>query len=391
MSAQSSREGRNRKLSILKQSKRPKSMRRIRGRWITAVLLLITILWVFHYDLDDLSLYLRKRNSPAGNEVLTVQVPFDLSGNAAYSASRDLVILATQTKWVGFRSDGSQKLDVRVNLANPALASRGRYTLLYDRGGTQALLSDGRTVLTQVEAGNTILTGAVCMQGGFALVTKSKDVLQSVEVYTRTGRLRYRWDSASTYITAVSMSENGLQLAVGGFTVSEAELSSVVRIVDVRNEQAKTEMLVQDELVMDVYFGDTYVYAITDRALHRFDLRRSERTAIEFGDEQLRYFALNEHGATMVLGDRLLSGSSAVVSYSADGQIAMSVKVDGDVRALSANGERVVLLQNRNVNVYLDSGELHEAYSLPSVLGVVTLQQGQAACICTDSISFLPK
>ncbi|NLT57449.1 MAG: hypothetical protein GXX99_00615 [Clostridiales bacterium] len=358
-----------------------------RRRLILALLLIMAalLLLIFRHDIDFYALRLRLTGrSEAGGapQDIAVDLSLNLSGNLACGTLRDRVILATPTRLMVYRSDGSVSLDEAVSLTDPAIACSDRYFLAYDRGGTRALLCSGTRVAARIESPTPILRAEVAQNGSFALVTLETDKFSAARVYDRQGDLRYEWNSATSHIQDAALSGDGRRLVTAGFTAQDAELVGVLRLLNCDEVEPYAEHLLPGELILDLAVDGQTLLVLTDAALYRYDLREGGQTARQpHGDKQLLYYALDGASASLVLGRYAVGFGSSLRCYDGGGEPALELQLEGDIRGLRVGGGQTTVLQSGTVSVYGPQGELLSRLERPSVKEALLLSNGLLALI----------
>lgn len=373
-----------------REARRRARLAKRRRRTAAGIFLLIALLIVIFRE--DIDLYRLRQRLTAGQEeaVERFTVDLDTNGTLVWGASRDNLVLCSGSALAVYRQDGSEKMSETVSLANPAIVTADRYALVYDRGGVNAYLTGGSALSSAIQSAGTILTGDVAENGSFALVSTSSEALSVVEVYSRHGKLRYRFVSSSSYVSGVALSDDGRQLAIAGFAVEQANLGGVLRFLDTSSEQPTAEVSLPDELILDVgQVGDTLM-VLTDTALRTYHLKTGElQSETGFDGQQLLHYTLGEQGAALVLGRYTVGHGSSLLSYNSSGELLGSAALEEDTRALSAAHDRLLVLFGGSVTLYDRQGNVLVTRQAASVRGGVMLHGGTAALIDGSGVTLL--
>ena len=371
--------------------RRARKARRRRRVAAGIFLLAALLLMIFREDIDFYRL--RRYLTGEGQEsVERFAVDFDTNGALALGASRENVVLCSGSVLAVYRQDGSQRLSETVSLSNPAIATADQYALVYERGGSNVYLAGAGSLSCTMESETPVLTGDVGKNGSFAIVTSPPEALSAVEVYSRAGRLRYRFVSSSSYISGVAVSNDGDCLAVAGFSVSEAKLSGVLRFLDTSSEQPTAEVLLPDELILDIGRTGDALFVVTDCALRIYDLKSGQlESEIGFDGQHLLHYTLSDsEGAVLTLGRYTVGQGSTLLHYGADGELKGSTVLEQDVQALSAGHGRVLALLGDGAMLFDANAALLEERQVASVRAGVLLKGGVAALVDGSGVLLLP-
>lgn len=365
-----------------------------RRRNLLALLLIVAalLLLIFRQDIDTYNIRQRlfNRDQEPVERLRTVEVSQNLEGGLAACANRDNVVLAVPNRLVSYRPDGSLALDEAVSLTTPAIACSDRYILAYDRGGQAAVLSNGTALLAELTAADSIQTAAVAGNGTFALVSKGRDVQSVVSVYNRRGNLRYEWNSASSTVSSVALSDDGRTLAVAGFTAKNAELVGVLRLINLNSEQPLAELQLPDELILALQFEGGTLKLLTDAALYLYTARDGAlQHRLPHGTEPLLRFSLQGEGAALILGQYAVGQGGTLKRYDIGGELRAEVNFSGDIRSLTAGDDRLVLLQSGTATLLDERGAILETVERASIREAVVLKNGVIALIGNTNIALL--
>lgn len=370
--------------------RRARRARRRRRMAAGIFLLAALLLMIFREDID----FYRLRRYITGEGQETVErftVDFDTNGALALGACGENLVLCSGSTLAVYRQDGSQRLSETVSLSNPAIATADRYALVYDRGGTNVYLAKPGAMSCLLESEDAVLTGDVGQNGSFAVVTTPPEALSAVEVYSRSGKLRYRFVSSSSYISGVAVSNDGSCLAVAGFSVSEAKLSGVLRFLNTSSEQPTAELLLPDELILDIGRMGNTLFVLSDCALRTYELKSGQlKSEVGFDGQHLLHYTLSaDEGAVLVLGRYTVGQGSTLLHYGEDGELLGSAALERDVQALAAGHDRLLALFGDSVALYDKSANLLQEQQIASVRGGVLLQGGVAALVDGSGVELL--
>lgn len=137
----------------------------------------------------------------------------------------------------------NQIWNVTYSMSNPQVSVYGKWILIYDRQGTSFYLFNGKKQQGSFSASLPILRACVSGSGTVAALLNNGDKTR-MSYYSATGSVIAEGESSMTdpgYPVALSLSENGLGLAVSYLTAADGTVGSTVRFYSFSKNGQKKE------------------------------------------------------------------------------------------------------------------------------------------------------
>ncbi|MBQ3077950.1 MAG: hypothetical protein IJC43_08840 [Clostridia bacterium] len=370
------------------QRKKTRAQKRRRRMAGLLLLLLALFLIIFRKDIDLYRLRLALQGGLTAEE--RFEVADDTSGDLAIAGMDDCLVLLTERTFSLYRADGSRRYHADLAVASPALVTNDHYALAFDLGGTTASLVRGGSRTCTITTESPILAADVAENGTFALVLTPDDALATVEVYSRAGELRYRFVSSSSYISAVALSDDGREAAIGGFAVEQAAFRGVLRFLDLTKEEPVAEISLPDELILGMRQSGGHLTVVTDTGLHGYSLTGELQHSAGYGENRLLYFAIEPDGsAGLLLGRYTVGHDTTLCRYTAKGELQFETALTGDVRGLTGGHGMLLVLQSGTVTLFDEGGRAIATEQASSVRGGAVLSGGRAALVGDVDVTLL--
>ena len=242
-----------------------------------------------------------------------------------------------------YSPDGARLLNVELSLSSPRAVCSQKYLIVYDFGGRTFTVTSAYGVLFTGEADFPIYGADVADTGHFALVTASDTHLSQVFLYDANFSLiqRFQRDSATT---AVTVSDNGKYVAIGGVTAENGDAVGLVEMYRV-GVKSSTFRSVLSEVVLDVDFTDNrHLAVLAAGSLRVMDLDGEWDGIVMLDGESVSAYDVSENGCALVLGTDPLRRESRVVICDEKGNILYDGMQKGEIRAVSLAADHVFWL-----------------------------------------------
>ena len=247
-----------------------------------------------------------------------------------------------------YSPDGERLSNVDTAFSAPRAVCSQKYLLAYDFGKNSFLVTGAYGVLFSGETDFPIYGADVADTGHFALITASDTHLSQVLLYDANFKLiqRFTRDSATT---AVTLSDNGKYVAIGGMTAQNGNAVGIVETyrVGVKNSAFRTTLA---EAVLDVEFTDNrHIAVLGTSSFCMMDTDSETERVVSFDGATLSAFDVKEDGCALVLSSDPLRRESRVVVCDKKGDVLLDAVQEGDISSVALAGDSVFLLCGERV------------------------------------------
>lgn len=184
------------------------------------------------------------------------------AGNFAVSDGNCIVL--SDTALTGLNSTGREMFSSRHSYASPGLSiNNGRY-LIYNRGGTNYSLVTAEKGTEKRKTEEKITAAAISNGGEYAILTQPADYASRLDVYSLNGDLKYYYQFAEGYTTALALNEDGTQGAVASVNSSSGELNTTISVFDFNSTEPVAEYVSQGNIITSLYWQGNTIYGVGD-------------------------------------------------------------------------------------------------------------------------------
>lgn len=243
------------------------------------------------------------------------------------------------------------------NYAAPAMKLAKKYALVADVGGTRITLETRSDTVLEFTAPDSIVTVALAPNGRFAVATGAdKSHTSKVTVYDRRGNELYSWVSADLMVVDMAFDPTGSRVAVAGVTAKNADLHSALTILNVSGEAPVSYTADRIMLCATAFLDAQTVAAVGSDVLWVAKADGSEKTEYAYDDRELMSFSVGSSLIGLLLRPYGSADGGELVVLDSTGQPRQCIAFDDTFRCLSADGNRMLLLTDRELAAYTVEG-----------------------------------
>ena len=253
-----------------------------------------------------------------------------------------------------FNADGTAAAERSGSLAEPALLTNGRFALAYDVGGSCALLlrDDGKTAAT-LPVDTAVYDAALTADGDAALLRAGADCLAVLEVYDRTGALRYRRNSNTQYLSACALSPDGALLAAATAGEADAAFESAVELYRTGKEEVVFRLPLGAEVLCDLAFlSDGTLCAVGERTLYFLSADGALLGSYAPDGGRLLRWSFSEDGVSVLTESFSAGTACSLLRLDRTGAVLAEAALDGAPLSLSSAGSYTAVLTERRLTVF---------------------------------------
>ena len=151
-------------------------------------------------------------NGISGNAEST-SIAFDSNDNNLFHLSRSGLFVLTPDGLRVYGISGEEKSFTPLAYRNPAVDGAGKNVVVFDRGGTSFLITNGKKVLFEGKAPAPIISMSINRSGAFSLVTDGPDCKNLVTVYNKNFDIAYKLYSTDEYVASAAVSADAKKMA----------------------------------------------------------------------------------------------------------------------------------------------------------------------------------
>ena len=211
----------------MEQARKKRQARKMRHRLLVFLLIVVGVLGGL-YLMDRLSLADWDGLLTFGQQNSTKNFPLSLEGDQEVDLQSEgsRLYLLTNTNFTYFSADGTQKLQVKHGFLTPVMRTAGRFSLLYDSGGSNALLYRGTQRVKSETYSDSILTGDIASNGNFALVRTVNRYASQITLYNANYEELFTGYSSDHYLISATVHKSREEVLACGVGASGGVIQS---------------------------------------------------------------------------------------------------------------------------------------------------------------------
>lgn len=311
----------------------------------------------------------------------------------AFAEYDDGLVIATVGGVELYSTSGESLYSESLVLTQPVVKAGDTMSIVYDLGGTSLLAfnDSGKVGLLELEA--PILDASVNDSGWIALTTQESGYRALVTVYDHELSERYRFHSASKYVSLARVSPDCRSVTMAALGQDDSRFITQLLTYRLDSEDLYSSYTVSDQLILSMeYISDDIICAVCDDQL-LFVTGNTMSGSFGYGGSYIRDVSISDQGfVSMVLSKYEAGTRCRVVTISQDGNILGSIDYNDEILSLSSAGKYVAVLTSGQVNVYDKTMKpISSSIKLAGIRSTIIRSDGSAYLIYNDHASlFIP-
>lgn len=275
------------------------------------------------------------------------QFPVETQGSKVVSlkSTKGSVVLLDEANLYVYSLTGQSRQQLDHGYYKPAVETNSSRILIYDAGGTGAVITSENKELFKYKFDQKIVMAKLGDKNYAVFITDSERASKEGYVYNDNNELIYQWLNEKP-VTAFAFSDADNTMAVAAVETAGGELLSKVSIHKFYSDKVEAVLTFPGELVLDVQClgADNSFYVITDKNVHRITTGGLKTATYSFGGETLWAFSTSGQNCLAV----------ALGNYT-DRRVLNVYRLDLDlnVKGPVAVREHLVELKSDSKNIYI--------------------------------------
>lgn len=312
-------------------------------------------------------------------------IEYDSSiANDIYVENERLLVL-TGTDIKCYNSSGAEIYSRIQGYADPSIKTSEMRTLVLERGSFRYKIESSYDTVYEDELENKIVTGDICNNGTYAIVTESQSELCEVTVYNKNNSAIYRFNSVSGYITDVSLSDDGKRLCVVSIGAENAKLVSSVSVYKTSSVDAVFTNKYSDETVYKCNYNGNNINLITEKRMLCLN-GKGEQKEFLFGDLKLQRYEFSGSNTLLCLAPDAGSAVTTVAVISSGCKEKAKFSVEYSIVSACADKGSIYLLSDTEILKYSYSGELKQSAKTDKGAISIKVLNGKVVILYADKL-----
>ena len=164
---------------------------------------------------------------------------FDSTNTENVVSKDNFYYVLTDTEVKAVTKGGKVVFSHNHGFENPIIKTSKTRALVFDQGGTNAIIFKLNGVSSTLSFEKEIINGSMGEDGTYALITGADGYVAAVNVYTKRDKLIYQWFSSNDMINNVVVAPNGKKIAISTLTSNISGFNSKVMILNFKSANAE--------------------------------------------------------------------------------------------------------------------------------------------------------
>ncbi|MBQ6946872.1 MAG: hypothetical protein IJN42_02395, partial [Clostridia bacterium] len=284
------------------------------------------------------------------------QIEFAFEEDATVRSFKDGLAYLTPSSLTIMDNQGTVFMTTETGFSTPELLTSARYTVAYDRGGTDLLVTNSFAVVFEKTMTEKIVYITISDENYLSVITSGGGYKNSLYVYDSSFEEVYVWHSNDRYLLNALVSPDRKTVALVCYnTVSEETRAELVGIKLDAEEIAWSAPLT--DLPLDMcYKSNNQIALLFEDRLDFYSGKGSVGHSYAFEKNFLQAFSLERDHSLLVLSAGKL-GDSTLYGINNRGKESFEFEAGGRIRSMDVKGSSVAMLTDGETLVYSTTSE----------------------------------
>ncbi|HEX9062513.1 MAG TPA: DUF5711 family protein [Clostridia bacterium] len=301
----------------------------------------------------------------------------------------DLLVKCTSDILKAFNEKGEELWSHQLSIGNPRMKTSGKDLLVYDLGGKQIYILNGKEMKWSKTLDASILYADINIKGNVSVVHEVEGYKGGVTVYDPDGGEMFTRAIANNFPVCAKVSPDGKFIAINTVDTSGVKAASSIEFTDSLGKPcAAARNIKADKLFPGMWFLKNGVLAVSDTDLVFVDEKGNEKWKKDFTDRRLE-------SSKIVSGDQVVAaiskGGSAGAQttdmkiFDSEGKEIHSFGVDKKVWAVNTCENMISINTGRDAFFYNVKGKLKGKFSTKTDITDILFFNSREAAVVTKS------
>ncbi len=278
-----------------------------------------------------------------------------------------------------------QRISCRVhNLSNPMMRTSDSGALLYDIGGNNYSIESCSKNILKGDLKYKIICGDISENGIYGFITDSTSYLSCMTILNTKKIEKYKYNFSDFYVCGMAMKPDGNGVAVCGSLCEKGEINSYIYIFNFEKKEPLLKYEFPNETIVSLhYLSNRNLVAIGNKSLIFIDIKKNNKKDISYAPKLLKCTSIEKNNGLVCCWSSLCEDKEArLVSIDKDGNIRFEIHLEGAVDKISADKNKILCIQDKNILVYDNSGKFKNKIGLANnSTGILKLSSSSVAVL----------
>lgn len=308
-------------------------------------------------------------------------------GNQTFGSFKNGLAVAGDSEIKLFTSTGRVTMTTGSEYTNPQICVSDSYILIYDQGSNSFAIYNSFICVYSETLDYPISSASMSDNGSFLIVTKSAEYRSAVRIYNNKFKLETEYLKNDLVISA-ELSSNGKYAAIASLDAEGGESKVTISVLETKKGNLKSSAVVTDVLPYNIVFlSSDRIALICSESLAVYDLNGNRKNVFVYPDKLSRMTYVNG-GIALLFDESEASASELLVIFDDNGDLKLTIKIDGNVSDAKMNKDHIYLLCDDKI-IKVDSTFGHTStVAFLEEDARLTLLSGGELLACTPSLAY---
>ena len=266
--------------------------------------------------------------------------------------------ILSNTKIYAVSNSGKLIYSYTHGFENPVLKTSSTRALVFDQGGTGALIFNLSGLKSTIKSEKEIINANIGENGNYALITPADNYVAAVSVYKKNNNLIYEWFSSEDMINNVELSGNGKKIAVSTMSSNVGNYDSKVSIFGFKSANAEYTKEFKNTIVYEI---DSIVgsgFSVITENSYNFISWRGKQVTEYKNDYSSDMYRSSPRGSVMVFNRESDKTDNRIVLFSKNGKLKSQINYKGVITDIAFKGGNIYCLNDTMIYIINSEGEI---------------------------------
>lgn len=312
-------------------------------------------------------------------------MPFENASGSVYGVTESGVITARANYISQMNKKGEVIWETATSISEPVLDVNGNYIVIADSNGKGICLYYRNKLAYSVQAENPILTVNVSSDGDTVVTTNKEFFKGAVEVFNKTGRRIFSWNSGSEYVMDASISPSTRRLAVSLLNTDENAKTNI-RFFNIKDGKEYYTGTLENSVTLSSRFINGYLDITADNCIAGLKTGGETKWYEKFDENKLSGFAVDTRGNKIISAES--DTAALILVYAEGGKLLTQFEVDTLPDSVDIQGRNILYNSGRSIYFGVPGKEKNFTASM-DIKNLKIIDSSSCLVVYNNSLEFI--
>ncbi|MBO5210389.1 MAG: hypothetical protein J6B80_00495 [Clostridia bacterium] len=315
-------------------------------------------------------------------------ITFDSTNTENVVSKGNFYYVLTDSEVVAVTKGGKVVFSHNHGFENPVLKTSKTRALVFDQGGTDAIIFKLNGVSSTLSFEKEIVNGAIGEDGTYALATNADGYVAAVNVYTKRDKLIYQWFSSSDMINNVAVAPNGKKIAISLLSSNVSGFNSKVMILNFKSANAEFTKNYDGEIIYNISGASSRGVGVATANTHDFIHWRKYESKQYKNEYNLQMLRESNKGTLLLYNRENDKTDNRITIISKKGEVKHQLQFNGIITDIAYKNNHIYCISDTKAYILdMDGKIVRSADCGFGVVRFAVISQNEIAVITDNQIS----